>query len=267
MPATKGSAGKGAIGKRGATSGNGGHRLVIVESPAKARTIAGYLGTGYVVESSIGHVRDMPDKAAEIPEKYRKEPWARLGVDVDRAAVEGPLGADFGKTGRVDLSSPAVDFRVLVGTEFVLGRVVHRVDRSGLEARKVTNRAFRLPISLHPKLARALVNLSRVPTGGPRADPVCGTGGLVPAAEELLFRGLFYGWLRGRCGVAASTLISAGLFAPAHVNAQMGLQIFVIGIVLAQLYERSRTVLAPIVAHATINTLSVMAIVAYANAQ
>jgi DNA topoisomerase-1 len=56
---------------------------VIVESPAKARTIAGYLGKGYVVESSIGHIRDMPDKAAEIPAKYKSEPWARLGVDVN----------------------------------------------------------------------------------------------------------------------------------------------------------------------------------------
>jgi DNA topoisomerase I len=62
---------------------NGGNKLVIVESPAKARTIAGYLGKGYVVESSIGHIRDMPDKAAEIPTKYRSEAWARLGVDVD----------------------------------------------------------------------------------------------------------------------------------------------------------------------------------------
>ena len=60
-----------------------GTRLVIVESPAKARTIAGYLGKGYVVESSIGHIRDMPDKAAEIPAKYKSEPWARLGVNVD----------------------------------------------------------------------------------------------------------------------------------------------------------------------------------------
>ena len=62
---------------------NRGTRLVIVESPAKARTIAGYLGKGYVVESSIGHIRDLPDKAADIPAKYKKEPWARLGVDVD----------------------------------------------------------------------------------------------------------------------------------------------------------------------------------------
>ena len=73
-----------AAGKNAAQNGNGhGTRLVIVESPAKARTIAGYLGKGYVVESSIGHIRDMPDKAAEIPEKLRAEPWARLGVDVD----------------------------------------------------------------------------------------------------------------------------------------------------------------------------------------
>jgi DNA topoisomerase-1 len=83
VPARTGSASKGAASRPGAANGNGGRRLVIVESPAKARTIAGYLGKGYVVESSIGHIRDMPDKAAEIPAKYRKEPWARLGVDVD----------------------------------------------------------------------------------------------------------------------------------------------------------------------------------------
>ncbi|GAA2759981.1 type I DNA topoisomerase [Actinopolymorpha rutila] len=60
-----------------------GPRLVIVESPAKAKTIAGYLGRGYVVESSVGHIRDLPGGAAEVPAKYKKEPWARLGVNVD----------------------------------------------------------------------------------------------------------------------------------------------------------------------------------------
>ena len=58
-------------------------RLVIVESPAKAKTIAGYLGDGYIVESSLGHIRDLPKNAKEIPAKYAKEPWSRLGVDVD----------------------------------------------------------------------------------------------------------------------------------------------------------------------------------------
>ncbi|MEU6412873.1 type I DNA topoisomerase [Microbispora sp. NPDC046933] len=67
-----------------ANNGNaGGTRLVIVESPAKAKTIAGYLGRGYIVESSIGHIRDLPEKADDIPEKYKSEAWARLGVNVD----------------------------------------------------------------------------------------------------------------------------------------------------------------------------------------
>ncbi len=57
--------------------------LVIVESPAKARTIAGFLGDGYMVESSIGHIRDLPRNASEIPAKYKKESWSRLGVNVD----------------------------------------------------------------------------------------------------------------------------------------------------------------------------------------
>jgi DNA topoisomerase-1 len=58
-------------------------RLVIVESPAKAKTISGYLGPGYVVEASFGHVRDLPRNAADVPAKFKGESWARLGVDVD----------------------------------------------------------------------------------------------------------------------------------------------------------------------------------------
>jgi DNA topoisomerase-1 len=60
-----------------------GQRLVIVESPAKAKTIAGYLGPGYVVESSIGHIRDLPRSAADVPAEYKGLAWAKDGVDVD----------------------------------------------------------------------------------------------------------------------------------------------------------------------------------------
>jgi DNA topoisomerase-1 len=91
VPARSKAAGSKAASDNGADAGNGaagnggrgGTRLVIVESPAKARTIAGYLGKGYVVEPSIGHIRDMPDSASQIPPKYKEMPWARLGVDVD----------------------------------------------------------------------------------------------------------------------------------------------------------------------------------------
>ncbi len=59
------------------------HKLVIVESPAKARKIAEYLGAGYVVESSIGHIRDLPNNAADTPSKIKDKPWGRLAVDVE----------------------------------------------------------------------------------------------------------------------------------------------------------------------------------------
>ncbi len=76
----------GATGTKAATSGtssSGGRRLVIVESPKKARMIAGFLGAGYVVESSFGHIRDLPKGADEIPAKYKGLPWARLGVNIE----------------------------------------------------------------------------------------------------------------------------------------------------------------------------------------
>jgi DNA topoisomerase-1 len=56
---------------------------VIVESPAKARTIASFLGNDFHVESSVGHIRDLPSKAQEIPKAFKDEPWARLGVNVN----------------------------------------------------------------------------------------------------------------------------------------------------------------------------------------
>ena len=65
------------------TSGRPTRRLVIVESPTKAKKIAPYLGNDYVVESSVGHIRDLPRGAADVPAKYKGESWARLGVDVD----------------------------------------------------------------------------------------------------------------------------------------------------------------------------------------
>ena len=63
--------------------GKGVKRLVIVESGTKAKKIQPYLGDDYIVEASVGHIRDLPRGAADVPAKYKKEPWARLGVDTD----------------------------------------------------------------------------------------------------------------------------------------------------------------------------------------
>ena len=57
--------------------------VVIVESPAKARTIGKFLGDGYRIEASIGHIRDLPSDASEVPAELKKEKWAKLGIDVE----------------------------------------------------------------------------------------------------------------------------------------------------------------------------------------
>ena len=59
-----------------------GRKLVIVESPAKAKTIAGYLGEGYDVEASVGHIRDLP-QPSELPADMKKGPFGKFAVDVD----------------------------------------------------------------------------------------------------------------------------------------------------------------------------------------
>jgi len=57
--------------------------LVIVESPAKARKIGGYLGDGFIVEASVGHIRDLPQRAADIPKEVKKLAWSKEGVDIE----------------------------------------------------------------------------------------------------------------------------------------------------------------------------------------
>ncbi|HTQ37570.1 MAG TPA: type I DNA topoisomerase [Pirellulales bacterium] len=66
------------------TSRAGTKSLVIVESPAKARTISKFLGRDFTVEASIGHIRDLPQGAKEIPAEYKDQAWSRLGVNVEQ---------------------------------------------------------------------------------------------------------------------------------------------------------------------------------------
>ena len=58
-------------------------KLVIVESPAKARKIGEYLGDGFIVEASVGHIRDLPQRAADIPKDVKKLAWSKEGVDIE----------------------------------------------------------------------------------------------------------------------------------------------------------------------------------------
>jgi DNA topoisomerase-1 len=71
------------VASRSRATQTSGTKLVIVESSTKAKMIGGYLGSGYVVEASVGHIRELPPNAAAVPAQYKGQPWARLGVDVD----------------------------------------------------------------------------------------------------------------------------------------------------------------------------------------
>jgi DNA topoisomerase-1 len=69
--------------------------LVIVESPTKARTITRFLPKSFKVVASVGHIRDLPQSAADVPAKYKKEAWARLGINVEdnfQAPLDHPQG-------------------------------------------------------------------------------------------------------------------------------------------------------------------------------
>lgn len=70
--------------KKAAGKAKKGKPLVIVESPAKARTISRFLGSDYIIEASVGHIRDLPANAAEVPAKYKKEKWSRLGINIEQ---------------------------------------------------------------------------------------------------------------------------------------------------------------------------------------
>ncbi len=87
---------------------------------------------------------------------------------------------------KVDLTRPDTAFRIFVyGDEAFFGPVVAEIDRSPLEQRKVQNRPFFSPISIHPKFARVLINLARTPEKGRILDPFCGTGGILIEAGKM----------------------------------------------------------------------------------
>jgi len=104
----------------------------------------------------------------------------------DRLAAERELGEVLLEPGgRADLENPDLDFRLVGNGELHLVRVLHTVDRASFERAQAARRSLGQPISLHPKFARALVNLSRCPTGGRLLDPFCGTGGILIEAARI----------------------------------------------------------------------------------
>lgn len=99
--------------------------------------------------------------------------------DIDSQDVIRKLGGILSKTNDVNLREPQNEVRILMSDRLHVFLGERKVDRDILETRKVGERPFFSPISLHPRYARALINLTGVKKGGTVLDPFCGTGGIV----------------------------------------------------------------------------------------
>ena len=126
----------------------------------------------------------------EIKDNAKKMPIKRSGSiavrcknrskKVDSQKVIRLLAEVYTKDRQVNLNNPDIEIRVLITNKKVyVGTKKFEIDKSDFEKRKVQFRPFFSPISLHPKLAKALVNLSEVSRDGILLDPFCGTGGIL----------------------------------------------------------------------------------------
>ncbi len=118
---------------------------------------------------------DLDGRSFAIRVKRTHDLW----IPEDSQHLIDRIGQVLGRTGRVDLKDPDITLRIIMGKRLHAGWLLHEIDRKSFEDRKPKNRPFSHPISLHPRYARALVNLARVRAGDRLLDPFCGTGGIL----------------------------------------------------------------------------------------
>jgi len=156
-------------------------RLLAVETDADAAWLGRRLGLAHYVEELIawGTLDEALEAARmlDFGDRTFRVRVNSLKSCHNKREIESQVGDRV--RGRVDLTDPQEEVRLIEGERHYLCRRLAAIDRHAFEARKVEARPFVQPISLHPRFARALVNLSRVPDGGALLDPFCGTGGIL----------------------------------------------------------------------------------------
>jgi len=155
-------------------------RLLAVESDVDPAWLCGRLGLANCVDQLLGwgslEEAIAAAKSLELGDRTFRVRVNSLKGCHNKVEIERRIGNLV--RGPVDLTDPDEEVRLIEGEQHYLGRRLAAIDRRAFEKRKVAERSFFFPISLHPRLARVLVNLSRVPEGGTLLDPFCGTGGV-----------------------------------------------------------------------------------------
>lgn len=160
--------------------------VLVLDTDADPTRLANRLGLCHYVDRWLGHCNpnELESMACGIevdgPIRVRSTKVGESKVDL--AAASKRLGGIIGESRGVDLHSPKSDVRVVFSHTVHIGKVEAAVDRPSFEKRKNRHMPFVYPASLHPKFARALVNLSMVPEGGRLLDPFCGTGAILAEA-------------------------------------------------------------------------------------
>jgi tRNA (guanine10-N2)-dimethyltransferase len=149
----------------------------LVARLALCRHVSEHLGSHATIDAArrAKGLLAIEGESVRVRAKLLSGDWS----DGDRQLAEARVGEALSKRNTIDLRRATTEVRVLLGRRVHVCRLVGSVDRKGLEARKGENRPFFSPVSLHPKFARALVNLAMVPDGGTLLDPFCGTGGIL----------------------------------------------------------------------------------------
>jgi tRNA (guanine10-N2)-dimethyltransferase len=163
--------------------------ILVIETDADPEALGNRLGLCHYVNewlSSCGE-GDVEDTAKGIdvmgPIRVRSTKIGERSLDL--ASTTRKVGAIIGKTRGVDLHRPATEVRVVFSEGAHFARVISSIDRSSFEKRKNRYMPFVYPASLHPKYARALVNLTQVPAGERLLDPFCGTGAILAEASMM----------------------------------------------------------------------------------
>jgi tRNA (guanine10-N2)-dimethyltransferase len=156
-------------------------------SKNKIKTLSNRLSYTFFIDellfSSINEINEIKKNAINKPIKMKGTIaiyYKNRSQSIDSKNIIKQIGEVYTHNRRVDLTNPDIKLRVLITEKKIhVGRNVGIIDRSQFEKRKVQHRPFFSPISLHPKLARALVNSSQIKKGEKLLDPFCGTGGIL----------------------------------------------------------------------------------------